>query len=430
MNRNNIVIVGAQWGDEGKGKIIDLLSEHADGVVRFQGGHNAGHTLVINGEVTKLHLIPSGILHKNVHCMIGNGVVLSPTALIDEINKLKQNNISVDNRLHISAACPLILPYHVAVDHAREKTRGTSAIGTTRRGIGPAYEDKVARRAIKLIDLFNPKIFAEKLRELVEYYNFLLKNLYKVEEVDYQQILDDTLALAEQLKPLATDVATLLSEFRLQKKKLLFEGAQGVLLDIDFGTYPYVTSSNTTVGAVTTGSGFGPRYIDYILGVAKAYTTRVGSGPFPTELIDDEVGSYLAAQGRELGTTTGRKRRCGWFDAVAVRRAVEINSISGLCVTKLDVLDGLEQIKICVGYRYGDEELKVFPMNSEVLSKCEPIYETMPGWTESTAQVKDYNQLPKAAKNYLDSIAKAVGAQVDIISTGPERDAAIMLQDF
>lgn len=430
MSNHNLVVVGAQWGDEGKGKVIDLLTDHADAVVRFQGGHNAGHTLVINGEIIKLHLIPSGILHADVHCIIGNGVVLSPVALMDEINELEKNNISVRNRLHISNACPLILPYHVAVDHAREKNLGTTAIGTTRRGIGPAYEDKVARRAIKLIDLFDEEIFKKKLQEVVKYYNFLLKNLYKVQEVDYHQILDEILPLVEQLQPMAKDTATLLNELRLQNKKILFEGAQGILLDVDFGTYPYVTSSNTTVGAVTTGSGFGPLYLDYILGVAKAYTTRVGSGPFPTELIDDEVGNYLAAQGRELGTTTGRKRRCGWFDAVAVRRAVEINSISGLCVTKLDVLDGLEEIKVCVAYCYKDQELTTFPTNSEMLEKCEPVYEVLPGWSESTAQINDYKKLPQNAKNYLDFIAAKVGAPVDIVSTGPDRNAAIILRDL
>jgi adenylosuccinate synthase len=369
-------------------------------------------------------------LHDGVHCIIGNGVVLSPIALIDEINELEKNNISVRDRLHISNVCPLILPCHVAVDHAREKNRGTTAIGTTRRGIGPAYEDKVARRAIKLIDLFDEEIFTKKLQEVVEYYNFLLKNLYKVQEINYHQILDEILPLAEQLQPMTKDTATILNELRLQNKKILFEGAQGILLDVDFGTYPYVTSSNTTVGAVTTGSGFGPRYLDYILGVAKAYTTRVGSGPFPTELIDDEIGNYLAAQGRELGTTTGRKRRCGWFDAVAVRRAVEINSISGLCVTKLDVLDGLEEIKVCVAYCYDDQELTAFPANSELLEKCEPVYEILPGWSESTAQINDYTKLPSAAKNYLDFIATKVGAPVDIVSTGPDRNAAIVLRDL
>ncbi|MGD9152107.1 MAG: adenylosuccinate synthase [Gammaproteobacteria bacterium] len=430
MSNRNLVVVGAQWGDEGKGKVIDLLTEHADAVVRFQGGHNAGHTLVINGEIIKLHLIPSGILHDGVHCIIGNGVVLSPIALMDEINELEKNNISVRDRLHISNACPLILPYHVAVDHAREKIRGTTAIGTTRRGIGPAYEDKVARRAIKLIDLFDEEIFTKKLQEVVKYYNFLLKNLYKVQEVNYHHILDEILPLVEQLQLMTEDTATTLNELRLQNKKILFEGAQGILLDVDFGTYPYVTSSNTTVGAVTTGSGFGPRYLDYILGVAKAYTTRVGSGPFPTELVDDEIGNYLAAQGRELGTTTGRKRRCGWFDAVAMRRAVEINSISGLCVTKLDVLDGLEEIKVCVAYCYRDQELTTFPTNSELLEKCEPVYEVLPGWSESTAQISDYAKLPKAAKNYLDFIAAKVGAPVDIVSTGPDRNAAIVLRNL
>jgi adenylosuccinate synthase len=429
MKRKNVVIVGAQWGDEGKGKIIDLLTEYADGVVRFQGGHNAGHTLVIQGNITKLHLIPSGILRANVHCMIGNGVVLSPTALLDEMEELEQNNIAVRDRLHVSGACVLILPYHVALDHAREKAKGTSAIGTTRRGIGPAYEDKVARRAIRLIDLFNTETFTTKLQSLVDYYNFLLTDYHKVNGVEYQQILDDMLAMAEKLKPLMSDIPSMLSEYRRQGKRILFEGAQGTLLDVDYGTYPYVTSSNTTAGAVATGSGFGPSYIDYVLGITKAYTTRVGSGPFPTELIDDDIGNYLAASGRELGTTTGRQRRCGWLDIVALKRAIELNGISGLCVTKLDVLDGLDQLKICVGYRYHGQELSVFPINAEVLAECEPIYETMPGWEETTAQVVDFAALPHEAKAYLKRIEELTGVTIDIISTGPDRHASIILNN-
>jgi adenylosuccinate synthase len=425
----NIVVIGTQWGDEGKGKVIDLLTEHTDGVVRFQGGHNAGHTLVINGEVTKLHLIPSGILHENVHCMIGNGVVLSLAALMDEINELEQKGVMVRERLSVSGACVLILPYHVALDNAREQFKGESAIGTTRRGIGPAYEDKVARRALRVIDLFDEKSFAEKLQPIVEYYNFLLEHFYKVAPVDYQQILAEVLLLAKQLKPLVADIPERLNELRRADKKILFEGAQGVMLDIDHGTYPYVTSSNTTVGAVTTGSGFGPRYIDYVLGIAKAYATRVGNGPFPTELFD-ETGEYLAARGREFGTTTGRQRRCGWFDAVAVRRAVELNSISGLCITKLDVLDGLDKIRVCVGYRYKNKELSVFPIDAETLMQCEPVYEDLPGWSEATAQVVDYDKLPENAKKYLKRIEELLGTTIDIISTGPDRKDSIILRDI
>lgn len=428
MNKN-IVVIGTQWGDEGKGKVIDLLTEHTDGVVRFQGGHNAGHTLVINGEVTKLHLIPSGILHENVHCMIGNGVVLSLAALMDEINELEQKGVMVRERLSVSGACVLILPYHVALDNAREQFKGESAIGTTRRGIGPAYEDKVARRALRVIDLFDEKSFAEKLQPIVEYYNFLLEHFYKVAPVDYQQILAEVLLLAKQLKPLVADIPERLNELRRADKKILFEGAQGVMLDIDHGTYPYVTSSNTTVGAVTTGSGFGPRYIDYVLGIAKAYATRVGNGPFPTELFD-ETGEYLAARGREFGTTTGRQRRCGWFDAVAVRRAVELNSISGLCITKLDVLDGLDKIRVCVGYRYKNKELSVFPIDAETLMQCEPVYEDLPGWSEATAQVVDYDKLPENAKKYLKRIEELLGTTIDIISTGPDRKDSIILRDI
>ncbi len=422
----NIVVLGGQWGDEGKGKVVDLLTEHASAVVRFQGGHNAGHTLVIGDDVTKLHLVPSGILHAGVECFIGNGVVLSPVDLLKEIQELEDRGIQVRERLHISPACPLILPYHAALDQAREKAKGKSAIGTTKRGIGPAYEDKVARRAIRLADLYDEKRFADKLQQVMTYHNFVLEHFYKAEPVDYDTVLNETLAFAERLKPLVADVPTRLTELREQGKRLLFEGAQGVLLDIDQGTYPFVTSSNTTAGAVATGSGFGPRYIDYVLGIVKAYTTRVGAGPFPTEL-HDEIGKILVERGHEFGTTTGRTRRCGWFDAIAVKRAVETNSLSGLCITKLDVLDGLEVVRICIGYRFRGEVLKALPIDAELLGECEPIYEDLEGWSDSTARLQDYNKLPKAAKAYLKSIEALVGAPVDMISTGPDRADIIKL---
>lgn len=423
----NIVVIGSQWGDEGKGKIVDWLSDNLAAVVRFQGGNNAGHTLVINGEVTKLHLIPSGILHEHVLCIIGNGVVLSPEVLLEEIKQLEERGVpAVRERILISGACPLILPYHVALDIAREKAKGKAAIGTTGRGIGPAYEDKVARRAIRFADLFVPEHFHQKLHENLDYYNFLLTKYYNATPLNEAQILRETLALSEQLKNFITDVPKLLSEMRMQGKNILFEGAQGTMLDIDHGTYPYVTSSNTTAGAVSTGCGFGPCYIDEVLGIVKAYTTRVGAGPFPTEL-HDEVGEHLSVRGKEIGTTTGRKRRCGWFDAVLLRRAVELNSFTGLCITKLDVLDGLKEVKICVGYRIHGKEYDGVPADVELFSACEPIYETMPGWEDSTACLTNYNDLPNAAQNYLKRIETLVGAPISIISTGPDRRDTIVL---
>ncbi|KPJ91785.1 MAG: adenylosuccinate synthetase [Gammaproteobacteria bacterium SG8_11] len=423
----NVVVIGTQWGDEGKGKIVDLLTDHAKAVVRFQGGHNAGHTLVIEGKKTVLHLIPSGILRENVLCLIGNGVVLSPSALMEEIDMLETQGVPVTQRLKISEACPLILPYHVALDHAREIARGKSAIGTTGRGIGPAYEDKVSRRGLRVGDLLHRERFAAKLGEVLDYHNFALQNYFKVDAVDFQQVLDETLALAERITPLIADVPELLYQMHRQGDSILFEGAQGALLDIDHGTYPYVTSSNTTAGNAATGSGVGPAYLDYILGITKAYTTRVGSGPFPTELAD-EYGRHLAEKGHEFGSTTGRARRCGWFDAVALRRSVQINSVSGLCITKLDVLDGLETIQICVGYRFNNEERLTPPVGEEAIAACTPIYIGMPGWKESTIGIKSYDDLPTNAKAYLKKIEEVTDTSIDIVSTGPDRNETIILR--
>ncbi|MFJ5333190.1 adenylosuccinate synthase [Pectobacterium versatile] len=425
----NVVVLGTQWGDEGKGKVVDLLTERAKYVVRYQGGHNAGHTLVINGEKTVLHLIPSGILRENVVSIIGNGVVLAPDALMKEMTELEARGVPVRERLLLSEACPLILPYHVALDNAREKARGAKAIGTTGRGIGPAYEDKVARRGLRVGDLFDKETFAVKLKEIVEYHNFQLVNYYKADAVDYQKVLDDVLAIADILTAMVVDVSDLLYKAHLRGDFVMFEGAQGTLLDIDHGTYPYVTSSNTTAGGVATGSGLGPRYVDYVLGIVKAYSTRVGAGPFPTELFE-EVGEHLSQKGNEFGATTGRRRRTGWLDAVAVRRAVQINSLSGFCLTKLDVLDGLKEIKICVGYRLPNgTEVDTTPLAAEGWEGLEPIYETVPGWSESTFGVKDHSKLPQAALNYIKRIEEITGVPIDIISTGPERSETMVLRD-
>ncbi|POD90058.1 adenylosuccinate synthase [Pectobacterium odoriferum] len=425
----NVVVLGTQWGDEGKGKVVDLLTERAKYVVRYQGGHNAGHTLVINGEKTVLHLIPSGILRENVVSIIGNGVVLAPDALMKEMTELEARGVPVRERLLLSEACPLILPYHVALDNAREKARGAKAIGTTGRGIGPAYEDKVARRGLRVGDLFDKETFAVKLKEIVEYHNFQLVNYYKADVVDYQKVLDDVLAIADILTAMVVDVSDLLYKAHLRGDFVMFEGAQGTLLDIDHGTYPYVTSSNTTAGGVATGSGLGPRYVDYVLGIVKAYSTRVGAGPFPTELFED-VGEHLSQKGNEFGATTGRRRRTGWLDAVAVRRAVQINSLSGFCLTKLDVLDGLKEIKICVGYRLPNgSEVDTTPLAAEGWEGLEPIYETMPGWSESTFGVKDHSKLPQAALNYIKRIEEITGVPIDIISTGPDRSETMVLRD-
>ena len=426
--QNNIVIIGTQWGDEGKGKIVDWLTESASAVVRFQGGHNAGHTLVIDGKKTVLRLLPSGILHPNVACFIGNGVVVSPENLLKEIHELEEVGIAVKQNLRISEACPLILPYHVAMDQAREAKKGINKIGTTGRGIGPAYEDKVARRAIRIQDLFNSKLFATKLEENLEYYNFMLTNYYHVPSVDYTKTLEDTLKHAEEIKPLVSDVSRKLFELRKAEQKVIFEGAQGTLLDVDLGTYPYVTSSNCVAGNAATGSGISPKMIDYVLGIVKAYTTRVGSGPFPTELTDD-IGAALAKRGNEFGSVTGRARRCGWFDAAALKRSVQINGVNGLCVTKLDVMDGMEEIKICVGYMRGGKQYDILPFGSDLVVGCEPIYESMPGWNESTAGITKYADLPVAAKNYLLRIEEIIETNIDIISTGPERTETILIND-
>ncbi|SDS61671.1 Adenylosuccinate synthetase [Halopseudomonas litoralis] len=425
----NVVILGTQWGDEGKGKIVDLLTEQVSAVVRYQGGHNAGHTLVIDGEKTVLHLIPSGILRENVMCYIGNGVVLSPEALLKELTGLEAKGVPVRERLRISPACPLILPYHVALDQARELARGEDKIGTTGRGIGPAYEDKVSRRGLRVGDLFNPERFAVKLAEVLEYHNFVLQNYYKVEPVDFQKTLDDAMEYAEWLKPLMQDVTARLHELRRDGVNIMFEGAQGSLLDIDHGTYPYVTSSNTTAGGTATGSGFGPLYLDYVLGITKAYTTRVGSGPFPTELFDG-TGERLAQRGHEFGSTTGRARRCGWFDAVILRRAIEINSISGLCLTKLDVLDGLDAIQICVGYRNAEGDVLEAPSDADSYIGLEPVYEEVPGWSESTLGIQSLDALPANAQAYIARIQELVGAPIDIISTGPDRNETIIQQQI
>ncbi|ARU55913.1 adenylosuccinate synthetase [Oleiphilus messinensis] len=423
----NVVVLGTQWGDEGKGKIVDLLTEQVSAVVRFQGGHNAGHTLVIDGVKTVLHLIPSGILRENVQCLIGNGVVLAPDALLKEIRELEEKSVPVRDRLRISAACPLILPIHVALDQAREKARGSDAIGTTGRGIGPAYEDKVSRRGLRVGDLFQAERFEEKLRKIMEYHNFMLKNYYQAEDVCVEKTLEDALAWAKELQPMVCDVVDALHAGRKDGANLLFEGAQGSLLDIDHGTYPFVTSSNTTAGGTATGSGFGPLYLDYILGITKAYTTRVGSGPFPTELFNSE-GEHLAKKGHEFGATTGRPRRCGWFDAVALRHAIQINSVSGICLTKLDVLDGLETVKVCTGYRYKGEELLRPPVDCADFADIEPVFEELPGWTESTLGAKRLEDLPENARAYIKFLEDQIEAPIDIISTGPDRNETIVLR--
>jgi adenylosuccinate synthase len=424
---SNVVVIGTQWGDEGKGKIVDWLTEQAQGVVRFQGGHNAGHTLVIAGKKTVLHLIPSGILHPGVRCYIGNGVVVSPKALLEEVDTLAKADVEVEGRLSISEACPLILPYHVAIDRARENAKGEGKIGTTGRGIGPAYEDKVARRAIRMQDLFYRERFAAKLGEVLDYHNFVLKNYFGAEVVDFQQTLDETLMFAERLRPMVGDVPRMLFEANRSGKNILFEGAQGTLLDVDHGTYPFVTSSNCVAGAAAAGSGVAPQMLHYVLGITKAYTTRVGGGPFPTEL-EDDVGRHLATRGNEFGATTGRARRCGWFDAAALKRSIQINGVSGLCVTKLDVLDGVEALQVGVGYRIGGESIDILPAGAEMLAQCEPVYEEIPGWKESTVGVKKYEDLPENARAYLRRIEQICEIPIDLISTGPDRSETIVMR--
>ena len=423
----NVVVIGTQWGDEGKGKIVDWLTDHAQGVVRFQGGHNAGHTLVIGGKKTVLHLIPSGILRAGVRCFIGNGVVLSPEALIEEVEMLEKGGVDVASRLIISEACPLILPHHIAIDQAREAAKGAGKIGTTGRGIGPTYEDKVARRALRVQDLLHRERFAAKLGEVLDYHNFVLKHYFKAETVDFNQTLDRTMELAEKIKPMIGDVPRMLYEANKRGESLLFEGAQGTLLDIDHGTYPFVTSSNCTAGGAATGSGMGPNGMHYVLGITKAYTTRVGGGPFPTELFDD-TGKWLSEKGNEVGATTGRARRCGWFDAAALKRSIQINGVTGLCVTKLDVLDGMETVRICTGYKLGNAVCDILPVGAESLTDCEPVYEEWAGWSETTVGKARFEDLPVNAQKYLNRMQELCGVPVDIVSTGPDRDQTIVVR--
>ncbi len=424
----SVVILGAQWGDEGKGKIVDLLTEQVSAVARFQGGHNAGHTLIIGGKKTVLHLIPSGIMRDDVLCLIGNGVVLSPAALKKEIGELEDKGVSVRPRLKISPATPLIMPYHIALDQAREKASGAKAIGTTGRGIGPAYEDKVARRSVRVADLNYPGELADKLKGVLDYHNFVLTKYLGVEAVDYRKTLDEALAFGEYVDPMKTDVAGLLHELRRDGKRILFEGAQGSLLDIDHGTYPYVTSSNTTVGGACAGTGVGTFDIDYVLGITKAYATRVGGGPFPTEL-DDALGEEIRKRGDEFGATTGRPRRCGWIDLVALKRSVMISGISGLCVTKLDVLDGLPSIKMCIGYHYRGKTTEYAPLDAAGWNECTPEYLEFPGWSDTTRGVREFSRLPPAARAYLRSLEELVGCPIAMVSTGPDRDETMVLRD-
>ncbi|NND44275.1 MAG: adenylosuccinate synthase [Xanthomonadales bacterium] len=423
----SIVVLGTQWGDEGKGKIVDLLSREMDAVVRFQGGHNAGHTLVIGGDKTVLHLIPAGIMQDGVQCLIGNGVVLSLDALKTEVDRLEAQGVDVRSRLAISPSCPVIMPYHVALDKAREEARGLKAIGTTCRGIGPAYEDKASRRGIRVADLFNADALAEKLDYVMDFHNFVLEQRFGKPRIDVQETLEATLRLASEFMELVGDVSGTLHALRRQGKKILFEGAQGTLLDIDHGTYPYVTSSNTTVGGVCTGAGVGPDAVDYVLGITKAYTTRVGGGPFPSELFDED-GAGIAERGQEFGATTGRPRRCGWLDTVTLKRSVDLNGISGFCVTKLDVLDGMETLKVCTAYRLDGEEMRAPPTNPEDWERLEPVFQSFPGWSDSTRGVTEFEQLPEAARAYLRAVEELAGAPIHMISTGPDRSENIILQ--
>lgn len=419
----SVVILGTQWGDEGKGKIVDLLAHDADAVVRFQGGHNAGHTLLVGGRKTVLHLVPSGILTDRARCLVGNGVVVAPDALVHEIEGLEAQQVEVRGRLGLSGACPVILASHVALDQARERARGSRAIGTTGRGIGPVYEDKASRHGIRLADLADPARLFEKLDGVLDYHNFLLTKLYGADPLDPAQVADDAARYGEILRPMLCDVTEELHDMRRDGKTLLFEGAQGSLLDIDHGTYPFVTSSNTTVGGVMTGTGIGPADIDYVLGITKAYTTRVGAGPFPTEL-DDAVGRRIAERGVEFGATTGRPRRCGWLDAVALRRMVRVNGVTGLCVTKLDVLDGLDEVRICIAY----EGVETFPQGAEDWVRVRPVYETVPGWSGDTRGLTEAGRLPPAARAYLDRVEELIEAPVHMLSTGPEREANIIFR--
>ena len=425
----NVVVIGAQWGDEGKGKIVDWLAEQTTGVVRFQGGHNAGHTLVVNGKKTILRLIPSGILHEKLDCFIGSGVVVSPEALLSEIDELNAAGVkNIEQRLKIAATAPLILPYHIALDQAREKSRGADKIGTTGRGIGPAYEDKVARRSVRAGDLYNMELVAEKVRANLALYNVQLVHLHNAEEIKFEDVMAKIEAFRDRVLPMIADVSRTLYEKHQNGERLLFEGAQGTLLDIDYGTYPFVTSSNCIAGAASGGAGVPPQMLNYVLGIVKAYTTRVGSGPFPTELFD-EVGVGLAERGNEFGSVTGRPRRCGWFDAAALKRSIQINGITGMCITKLDVMDGMKEIKLCTEYTLPDgSTTDILPFGSDAVANCTPIYETMAGWTESTFGIKSYDALPENAKKYLKRIEEVCGAPIAIISTGPDREETILIQ--
>jgi len=431
----NVVVVGTQWGDEGKGKIVDWLTDHAQGVVRFQGGHNAGHTLIIGGKKTILRLIPSGIMRAGVACYIGNGVVLSPEALFKEIEELEAAGVDVRKRLFISEATTLILPYHIAIDQAREARSGAGKIGTTGRGIGPAYEDKVGRRALRVQDLFTPQAFADRLRANLDFHNFVLTQYLGAPAVDFQQTLDTMLGYAERLAPMVTDVSRRLYDENAAGRNLLFEGAQGTLLDIDHGTYPFVTSSNCVAGAASAGAGVGPQKLHYILGITKAYCTRVGSGPFPSELYDagnpqrqEAVGVTLANVGKEFGSVTGRPRRTGWLDAAALRRSIQINGVSGLCMTKLDVLDGLDEVKLCVGYEVDGKHFDLLPRGAAEVARCEPVYETFGGWKESTIGITQWSELPANAQAYLTRVQEVAGVPIDMVSTGPDRDETILLR--
>ena len=423
----NVVVIGAQWGDEGKGKIVDWLTESAQGVVRFQGGHNAGHTLVIGGRKTVLRLIPSGVLRAGVAIYIGNGVVLSPAALVQEIGELEAAGVELRSRLRISPACPLVLPIHVALDQAREAALGETKIGTTGRGIGPAYEDKIARRALRVQDLLDPASFAAKLERLLDLHNFTLEHYYKRAPLPFAQVRDETLALAPQVTPMVADVAALIQAARARGDSLLFEGAQGALLDIDHGTYPFVTSSNCIAGAAAPGTGIGPRLLDYVLGIVKAYTTRVGTGPFPTELTDD-VGAGLARRGAEFGSVTGRPRRCGWLDIPLLRRSFELNGVSGMCITKLDVLDGMPEIRLCTHYLVDGRRVDLIPTGAEAVARCVPVYETLPGWPQSTVGARSFDALPGAARDYLKRVEALTGVPIAMVSTGPDRSETILVQ--
>ncbi|HEY8244972.1 MAG TPA: adenylosuccinate synthase [Casimicrobiaceae bacterium] len=423
----NVVVIGTQWGDEGKGKIVDWLTESASGVVRFQGGHNAGHTLVIGGKKTILRLIPSGVLRPNVRVYIGNGVVVSPSALLTEIRELEGAGVAVRDRLKISPACPLVMPYHAALDQAREQGAPEDKIGTTGRGIGPAYEDKIARRAVRVQDLLDPDRFVVKLERVLAYHNFVLEHYHKVAPVDFATTRDETLAHAREIAPMVADVAAMLHDARARGESLLFEGAQGALLDVDHGTYPFVTSSNCIAGAAAPGTGIGPHQIDYVLGIVKAYTTRVGGGPFPTELTD-ETGAHLAKRGNEFGSVTGRPRRCGWIDVPLLRRSVQLSGVHGLCITKLDVLDGLPGIKVCTGYTTDGKPVELVPTGADAVARCKPVYETLPGWSESTVGARSFDVLPKAARAYLERLEHLVGVPIAMVSTGPDRDETILRQ--